>query len=115
MNFPFLDRDIPRTTSYWVYISQLIRVARVSSHVADFTTRNIILTAKLLKQGYRFPKLRKTFSKFYRRHYDLVLIFNMGLNSLPKQDLSEPEVYGDLVYKFKKIVGRNDFLIYLGK
>ena len=28
---------------------------------------------------------------------------------LLKQGLSEPEVYGDLVYKFKKIVGRTDF------
>ena len=35
-NFPFLDGDIPRSTSYGVYISQLIRFARASSHVADF-------------------------------------------------------------------------------
>ena len=54
-------------------------------------------------------KLRKTFSKFYRRHYDLVSKFNTGLKSLLKQGLSELEFYGDLVYKFKKIVGRNDF------
>ena len=25
--------------------------------------------------------------------------------------LSEPELYGDLVYKFKNIIGRNNFLI----
>ena len=47
--FPFLDGDIPLATSYGVYITQLIRFARVSSHVADFNTRNPILTAKLLK------------------------------------------------------------------
>ena len=40
VNFPFLDGDIPRSTSYGVYISQLIRFARVSSHVDDFNTRN---------------------------------------------------------------------------
>ena len=33
VNFPFLDGDVPRSTSYGVYISQLIRFARVSSHV----------------------------------------------------------------------------------
>ena len=44
-----------------------------------------------------------TFSKFYRRHYDV------GLQTLLHQDLSKPEFYGDLVYKFKKIVGRADF------
>ena len=66
VNFPFLDGDVPRSTSYGVYITQLIRFARVSIHVADFNARNKRLTAKLLLQGYRYHKLRKTFSKFYR-------------------------------------------------
>ena len=71
VNFPFLDGDVPRSASYGVYISQLIRFARVSSHVDDFNTRNKVLTAKLLRQGYRYHKLRKAFSKFYRRHFGL--------------------------------------------
>ena len=64
MNFPFLDGDVPRLTSYGVYIFQLIRFARVSSYVDDFNTRNNILTAKLLKQGFRYHKFRGAFSKF---------------------------------------------------
>ena len=108
-NFLFLDGDVPRSTSYGVYISQLIRFARVSSHVADFNARNKSLTAKLLQQGYRYHKLRKTFSKFYRRHYELVSKFNVGLKTLLHQGLSEPKFYGDLIYKFKKIVRRADF------
>ena len=40
VNFPFLDGDVPRSTSYGVYISQLIRFARASSYVTDFNTRN---------------------------------------------------------------------------
>ena len=84
-----------------VYISQLIRFARVSSHVADFA-RNKSLAAKLLQQGYWYHKLRKTFSKFYRRHYELASKFNVGLKPLLHRGLSEPEFYGDLVYKFKK-------------
>ena len=90
-------------------ISQLIRFARESSHVVDFNARNKRLTAKLLQQGYRYHKLRKTFSKFYRRHYELVSKFNVGLKTHLHQGLSEPEFYGDLVYKFKKIVGSADF------
>ena len=35
VNFPFLDGDVPRSASYGVYISQLIRFARVSSHVDE--------------------------------------------------------------------------------
>ena len=61
--FPFLDGDVPRSTSYAVYISQLIRFARAASYVTDLNTRNELLTQKLLKQGYRYHKLRKTFSK----------------------------------------------------
>ena len=72
VNFPFLDGDVPRSTSYGVYISQLIRFDRVSSHVDDFNTRNKVLTAKLLRQGYRYHKIRKAFSKLYRRHFDIV-------------------------------------------
>ena len=33
--------------------------ARVCSHADDFNTRNKCLTAKLLKQGYRYHKLSK--------------------------------------------------------
>ena len=40
VNFPFLDGDVPRSTFNGVNISQLIRFARASSHVADFNTRN---------------------------------------------------------------------------
>ena len=77
--------------------------------LSDFNTRNKLLTQKLLKQGYRYHKLRKTFSKFYRRYYDLISKFQVGLKSLLRQGLSEPDFYGDLVYKLKKIVGSNNF------
>ena len=80
--FPFLDGDVPRRPSYRVYISQLITFARVCSHVDDFNTRNKCLTAKLLKQGYRYHKFRTSFSKFYRRHYELISKLNVGLKSL---------------------------------
>ena len=115
VNFPFSDGDVPHSTSYGVYISQLIRFARGSSYVADFNARNKSLTAKLLQQGYRYHKLRKTFSKFYRRHYELVSKFIVGLKTLLHQGLSEPEFYGDLVHKFKTSVGRADFSDQFGK
>ena len=66
MNLPFLDGDFPGSTSYGVYISRLIRFPRVSGHIDDLNTRDKILTAKLLKQGYRYHKLLRR----YRRHFD---------------------------------------------
>ena len=58
------DGDVPRRASYGVYISQLVRFARVCNHVAEFNARNKSLRAKLLQQGFRYHKLRKTFQNF---------------------------------------------------
>ena len=90
--------------SYGVYISQLIQFAIVCSNVDDFNNRNLFLTAKLLKQGYRYHKIRKAFFKFYHRHSELIVKYNIGLKALLQQGISEPIFYGDLVYKFKRIV-----------
>ena len=68
VNFSFLDLDFPRSPSYGVYISQRIRFARVCSNIDDFNNRNLFLTAKLLKQCYRYHKIQKAFSKFCHRH-----------------------------------------------
>ena len=61
VNFPFLDGDVPRSTSYGVYISQLIRFARASSYVADFNTRNKLLKvsngAKIRNRYNQVPHL----------------------------------------------------------
>ena len=84
VNFPFLDGDVPRSASYSLYILQLICFARVSSNVDDFNNRNLFLTAKLLKQGYRY------FSKFYHRHSQLIVKYNISLKTLLRQGISEP-------------------------
>ena len=66
------------------------------------------LTAKLLKQGYRYHKIRKAFSKFYqtfRVNYEI----QHWVKTLLQQGISEPIFYGDLVYKFKRIVGKPNF------
>ena len=109
VNFPFMDGDVPRRTSYGVYISQLIRFARASSNLNDFNYRNKALIAKLLRQGYRYFKLRKAFSKFYRRHNALLEKYSVSLKTLLQQGMSEPEFYGDLVYRFRKILGKSNF------
>ena len=104
VNFPFLGGDVPRSSSYGVYISQLIRFARVCSNVDVFNNRNLFLTAKLLKQGYRYYKIRKAFSKFYHRHSELIVKYNIGLKTLLQQGISEPIFYGDLVYNSNELL-----------
>ena len=112
VNFQFLDGDVPCSPSYGVYISQLsygvyisqlIRFARVCSNIDDFNNRTLFLTTKWFKQGYRYHKIRKAFSKLYHRHSELIVKYNIGLKTLLQQGISEPIFYGDLVYKFKII------------
>ena len=67
VNFPFLDGDAPRRASYGVYISQLIRFARVCNHLADFNARN--KQPNFSSRAIGIINLEKTFSKFYHRHY----------------------------------------------
>ena len=110
-----MDGDTPRRASYGVHFSQLTRFARVCNHVTDFNARNKCLTANLLQQGYQYHKLRKAFSKFYRRHYELNSKYNVGLKTLLGEGVSESEFYGDVVYKFKKLIGSNDFSFQFSK
>ena len=109
VGFPFLGGGVPRSTSYGVCVSRLIRFARASSYVTDFSTRGGLLTQKLLKQGYRYHKLRETFSKFYRRCFDLVSKFQNGLGSLLRQGLSGPDFCGGLVCGLGGGVGSGGF------
>ena len=71
----------------------------------------LVLTAKLIKQGYRYHKIRKAFSKFYHRHSEVIVKYNFGLKTLLHQCISEPIVYGNLVYKFIRIVGKPNLMI----
>ena len=100
VNFPFLDGYVPHRTSYGVYIS---------SNLNDLNYRNKALTAKLLRQDYRYFKLRQAFSKVYHRHSALVEKYSVGLKTLLQQGISAPEFYGDLVYRFRKLVGKSNF------
>ena len=51
----------------------------------------------------------------FRRHFDLVSKYNVELKTFFMQDLSEPDFYGDLVYKFRKNNGKNDFSYHFKK
>ena len=109
VNYPHLDGDVPRATSYGVYISQLIRFARAFTSVEDFNNRNRVITGSLLQQGYRYDKLRKTFTKFYNRNLPIISKYKCSLKTLLRQGISHPEFYGDVIYKLRKILGHTYF------
>ena len=49
VNFPFLDGVVPHSPSYGVYVSQLIRFARVCSNVDDFNKKKLIFNCQIIK------------------------------------------------------------------
>ena len=75
VNFPWLSDDVPRLPSYGIYISQLVRFAICCTSVFDFHSKNLQITSKLLTQGYRYHKLRKTFGKFFISYSELLSKF----------------------------------------
>ena len=79
------------------------------SKIDDFNSRNVFMIPKLLKQGYRYHKIRKAFSRFYHRHSELIVKYNIGFKSLLQQGISEPIYYDDLVYKLIIIVRKPNF------
>ena len=59
------------------------------------STLETLLTVKILEQGYRYHKIRKAFSKIYHRHSELIVKYNIGLETLLQQGILEPIFYGD--------------------
>ena len=96
--------------SHMGYTYLNIRFARASLNLSDFNCGNKALTANCLIQGYRYFKHRKAFPEFCHRHSALVEKYNVRLKTLLQQGISEPEFNGDLVYRFKIIVGKSQFL-----
>ena len=111
VNFPWLSGDVPRLPSYGIYISQLVRFARCCTSVFDFHSKNLQITSKLLTQGYRYHKLRKTFGKFFRSYSELLSKFGeISFQDYLSQGIAHPVFYGDLVYKLRRVKGESNFI-----
>ena len=72
VNFPFICSNIPAAAAYGVYISQLIQYSRACGSYHDFLDRWLLLTRKLLNQGFLLVKLKSPLRTFYDRHRDLI-------------------------------------------
>jgi hypothetical protein len=78
INFPNVCSNIPASPAYGVYISQLIRYARVSSNYSDFLKRHLHLRNRLLDQGYKKIRLIRSLKKFIFRYQELVEIYSVS-------------------------------------
>ena len=64
VNFLFIYSNIPAAPVYAEYISQLIRYSRVCGSYQDFLFRGLLLTRRLLHQGFLVVKLKSSLRKF---------------------------------------------------
>ena len=89
-------------------------MVRASGHLADFSACNKTFAAKnFSERGTGIMNAEKFFLSF------IVDTSGWSLNTIPKtlplQGLSEPKLYGDLVFRLKKSGEKLNFLIKLVK
>ena len=100
-----------RLPSYGIYISQLARFARCCTSVFDFNSKNLQITSKLLTQGYRYHKLRKTFGKFFRSYSELLSKFGaISFQEYVSKGIAHPVFYGECVYKLRRVKCETNFI-----
>ena len=79
VNFPHMDSNIPANSAYGVYISQLVRYARICTSKVDFMNRLRGHSLRLRQQGFLTKLLRRTFTKFFNRHGLIVVKYGATL------------------------------------
>ena len=76
VNFPYLDSCIPRKPALGIFLSQLIRFARICSKFETFCKRSVNLSKRLQNQGYKFSELRKLIVRFFHERAGLISKYN---------------------------------------
>ena len=82
VNFPHMDSNIPANPAYGVYISQLVRYARICTSKVDFMDRLRGLSLRLRQQGLETNLLQKSFNKFFNWHGLIVMKYGATLREM---------------------------------
>ena len=82
VNFPHMNSNIPTNPAYGVYISQLVRYARICASKVDFMNRLRGLSLRLREQGFVTNLLQKSFHKFFNRHDVIVVKYGATLQEM---------------------------------
>ena len=67
-NYPHLVGNIPISTSYGVFMSQLVRFCDISLDINSFIADIKDMTAKFIKQGFKIEMLKDTYLKFSEKY-----------------------------------------------
>ena len=102
-----MKNSVDRDQTAYCSVCKLLDSSELPQILVTFTAVIKPLLPNFL--GHRYFKLRRAFLKFYRRPSALVDKYNVSLKTLLQQGKSEPEFYGNLVYRFRKNVGKSNF------
>jgi hypothetical protein len=89
VNFPFICSNIPAAPAYGIYISQLMRYSKVCGSYQDFLDRGLLLTRKLLHQGFLLVKLKSSLRETYGRHHDLVDCYGISVSQMTMEEFED--------------------------
>ena len=84
--------NIPNTPAYGVFISQLIRYSRICSDFSSFQAKSLQLCSRLIKQGYKYFKLKSTFKTFLTRQPLVRIKYKQKVASMLKDCLVLPHI-----------------------
>ena len=82
VNFPHIDSNIPANPAYGVFISQLVRYARICTSKMNFIHRLRHLSSRLHQQGFKSTSFLKAFNKFFKRHGAIIDKYDATLREL---------------------------------
>ena len=82
VNFPFICSNIPAAPAYGVYLSPFIRYSRACGSYQDLLDRGLLLSRKLLNQGFLLSKLKSSLQKLYGGHHDLVELYGISVSQI---------------------------------
>ena len=82
VNFSHMDSNIPANPAYGVYISQLLRYARICTSKVDFINRLRGFSLRLRQQGFETNRLQNSFNKFVNRHGFIVEKYGAALREM---------------------------------
>ncbi|MCO0615695.1 hypothetical protein M8756_20800, partial [Lutimaribacter sp. EGI FJ00015] len=82
VNFPHMDSNIPPNQPYGVYISQLVRYARICTTKVDFVNRLRGLSLLLRQQSFEANRLQNLFNKFINCHGLIVKKYGAALREM---------------------------------
>jgi hypothetical protein len=87
VNYPHIDSCIPKRSALGVFVSQLIRYARICTKFVDFRLKAVSLINKLKNQGYCDRDLKRLSLKFFRERRELIDKYNIQNGNIFTEEL----------------------------